>query len=316
MAHEVEQMFSVKQTPWHGLGEIVREAPNVESAIKLAGLDWPVEMRALHTVQGSIPVKKCAIVRGSDESVLGVAGPDYQPLQNDKAFEFFNPFLESGECKLETAGSLKKGKRIWVMAKLNRDPIAVTKNDLVEKFLLLSNSHEGHVSVRVGFTPVRVVCANTLAMATGDARASLLRVTHKSNMKEGMERVQEIVNTANAAFEATAEQYKVLAKTNVSAKDIEKYVKLVFVDRKTNSERKSLRLEKMTETITRLFETGQGNDVKGVRGTAWALYNGATEYLSYEIGKDADRRLNSLWFGRNLKRNKKAFDVAMSMAVH
>lgn len=314
MAHEVENMFSVAKTPWHRLGKVVRKAPTVAEAIKLAGLDWRVSMKALQTVEGGLPVPDRAIVRDSDQTVLGVVGPDYVPLQNDRAFEFFNPFLDSGECKLETAGSLRQGKRIWILAKLNRDPIKIAKNDTVEKFLLLSNSHEGYSSVRVGFTPVRVVCANTLAMAVSDKQSSLLRVRHQSTLHESLDKVQAIVNTANAAFEATAEQYKALADCAVVEKDVKKYVTQVFFDHKIETERMKLRLEKMTETITRLFETGRGNDRPGVRGTMWALYNGATEFLSHEVGKDEDQRLNSLWFGTNLERNKRAFEVAMAMA--
>lgn len=314
MASEVEQMFSVKETPWHKLGRVVREAPSVEDAIQLAGLNWQVEMRALQTVNGALKVPERAIVRSSDESVLGVVGSDYVPLQNDRAFEFFNPFLESNECSLETAGSLRQGRRIWILAKLNRDPIKITKNDVVQKFLLLSNSHEGYSSVRVGFSPVRVVCANTLAMAHDNKQSQLLRVRHQSTMLENLDQVREIVNTANASFEATAKQYRALAECAVNESDVKEYVKLVFFDKKIETERMELRLEKMTETITRLFETGRGNDTKGTRGTAWALYNGVTEYLSYEAGKDSDQRLNSLWFGLNANRNKRAFEMALNMA--
>ena len=314
MAHEIEQMFSVTETPWHKLGRVVQQAPNVEEAIKLAGLNWNVGMKPLFTQEGR-QVTHRAIVRETDQSIFGIVGPEYTPIQNERAFQFFNPFLDSGACTLETAGSLRGGKKVWILAKLNKDPMRITSEDIVNKYLLLSNSHEGGVSARVGFAPIRVVCANTLAMAVNNQSSQLIRVHHSAQVLTKLDQIQEIVNTANASFEATAEQYRALAKSGVTTEDVEKFVKLVFFDQKKDSERIKLRIEKMTETITRLFETGRGNDLKSTRGTMWALYNGATEYLSHEAGKDEDSRLSSLWFGAYKNQNERAMEVALQMAV-
>src|SRR5690606_14155610 len=166
---------------------------------------------------------------------------EYVPLQNSQAFSFFDPYISSGEALLDTAGSLREGQSIWVLARLNRDPIEITKDDIVEKYLLLSNSHKGGISVRVGFTPIRVVCANTLAIAERAGGSQLIRVTHSTKMVDSLEAIQEVVNAANATFEATAEQYKYLASKQISKGDIEKFVKIVFMPRGVDTQRQQAR---------------------------------------------------------------------------
>jgi phage/plasmid-like protein (TIGR03299 family) len=315
MSHAVESMMYAGETPWHKLGTKVNENILTADAIKAAGLDWNVKAVPLYTGQeyGSKEVPNRAVLRETDNRILGIIGPNYVPLQNSEAFSFFDSYLEAGEAKLNTAGSLVKGQKIWVLASLNRAPIEVVKGDIVEKYLLLSNSHRGGIAVHVGFTPVRVVCANTLAMAKTHSQSKLLRVVHGKQMKDSLEKIKEVINAANADFEATAEQYKFLARKQINKTDLEKFVKIVF---KTNdsTSRSKMREDKLTETITRLFETGKGNAQKNVAGSYWALYNAATEYLTHESNKDAEKRLNNVWFGYSKQTNADALKTAVVMA--
>lgn len=315
-------MFSVKETPWHGLGKIVREAPTAAAAIELAGLNWAVSPEPVYKTNlksGTVDEIKShrAIVRETDQSVLGVVGKNYTPLQNSEAFEFFNPFVEAGLASFESAGSLREGRNVWVLAKLSKRPIEIGKGDEVNKFLLLSNGHDGTMAIRVGFTPIRVVCANTLSMAHGDHKSKLLRLFHSKNVKMKLDEVQDAVNAADVKFEATAELYRKLLKgKTIDKKRVEKYVSRVFgFSLKEADERREFAREKMNETIMRLFETGRGSELPSARGTYWGLYNAAAEYLSYERGKNEATRLKSLWFDSGLELNKKALDTALEMAV-
>jgi phage/plasmid-like protein (TIGR03299 family) len=225
MPHAVETMFSVRETPWHQLGRVVKDAPSAADAIRLAGLDWPVKLQRLHLPDGR-PVNRWAVVRGTDGAIVGDAvGPQWVPLQNADAFAWFDPFVTSGAAHFETAGSLGHGRRVWVLAELNRAPVEVVPGDAVRKFLLLSNSHDGTLAVRVGLTPVRVVCANTLAMAHGDAASKLIRIRHTRGLRQTLGQVREIVNAADAAFEATAEQHRALARRPINAAGLTRYVK-------------------------------------------------------------------------------------------
>lgn len=308
MADEVENMFYAGETPWHGLGIKVDKALTSKEAIEQAGLGWEVKKVPLITADGnSTPVDHVAIQRVSDSSILGVVGPRFEPLQNVDAFKFFDPFIENKLATYETAGSLKQGKKIWILAGINSDPIEVLPGDEVKKFVLLSNSHDGSLAVRVGFTPIRVVCANTLKLAHDNVSSKLLRVRHTASMGKTLDQIREIMNLANASFEATAEQYKALASKSINKQDLEAYITRVF---KGND---SKQFETVKAKIVNLFETGKGSDL--ARGTVWGAYNAVTEYLGYEAGRNQDNRLNSLWFGVNDTLNQVAFTEALKLAA-
>lgn len=317
--HCVEQMLSVRKAPWHGLGTVLDNPPTAAEAIRLAGLDWSVDLEPVFVCDRSEangqlqtrPAPAFATVRHTDRAILGVVGPQYRPLQNGEAFRFFDPFLEAGQASIETAGSLSKGKRVWILAKLNRAPLEIAPGDDVEKYLLLSNSHDGTLAVRVGFTPIRVVCQNTLAMAHRADASKLIRVKHTSQVVQNLAAIREVMDLANQQFEATADKYRRLACRSISQADVQKYVKLVF----DAPEEPSSRMKGILESCVRLFEEGKGNNLAGVRGTLWAAYNGVTEYLGTERGRSQDSRVNSLWFGDSARLNQHALEMALAMAV-
>jgi phage/plasmid-like protein (TIGR03299 family) len=315
MAHEIENMFSVKETPWHGLGTVIQDAPSIQQILELAGLNWKVELKPLYLGDGKEVTQK-AIVRDTDQSVLGFVGKRYRPLQNQEALDFFKVFHNSGAASFETAGSLRGGQKIWIMARLESQEMEIVKGDTVRKYLMLSNGHDGVTGIRVGFTPVRVVCANTLAMAHNDKTSKLIRVFHSKKVVENLELLKDTINLANQSFEATAEQYRQLAKRQVNRGDLEAYVTQVFYNGKAaETDREKLARETLNREIERLFETGHGNDMAGVRGTVWALYNGVTQYLSYESGRTQDSRMDSLWFGDAKGTNETALEAALELAA-
>jgi phage/plasmid-like protein (TIGR03299 family) len=314
MAHELETLAYFGGLPWHRLGTALEEGDLYDwpSASRKAGLDWEVELVPLVTADTQARVTHRAVRRTSDGRVLGIVGPRYTPLQNKDAFAWFQPFLDAREAALHTAGSLKSGSRVWVLAKLNRDPLVIASGDEVEKFILLSHGHDGSLAVRCGFTPVRVVCANTLAMAHGSDASKLIRVRHTESVLENLANVREVMDLANAEFEATAEQYRRLARRSVNQADLRKYVKRVL---KVESEEDiSTRSKNIVEEITRLAEAGRGNDLPSIRGTYWSAYNGVSEWLTYNRGRGEDNRLNSLWFGGSALTNRHALGVALDMA--
>jgi phage/plasmid-like protein (TIGR03299 family) len=314
MAHEVEAMAYYGQVPWHRLGTALEEADLYDwpSASKKASLDWTVELVPLVTTDTQVQVTHRAVRRTSDARVLGVVGPRYVALQNKDAFAWFHPFLDAREAALHTAGSLRHGSRIWVLAKLNRDPLVIAEGDTVEKFLLLSHGHDGSLAVRCGFTPIRVVCANTLTMAHVSHASKLIRLKHTKDVLENLANVREIMNVANAEFEATAEQYRRLARRRVNQADLRKYVRRVL---KVEDEQEvSNRTKNLMDEIVGLAEVGRGNNLPSIRGTYWSAYNGVSEWLTYNRGRSDDNRLNSLWFGDSALTNRHALEVALDMA--
>jgi len=315
MPHEVESMAYFGQLPWHGLGTALEEADLYDwpSASAKAGLNWEAELVPLMTADTQARVEHRAVRRKTDGRVLGVVGPRYAVLQNQDAFGWFEPFLEAREAALHTAGSLRNGSRIWVLAKLSREPLVVAQGDEVEKYLLLSHSHDGSLAVRVGFTPVRVVCANTLAMSHGADASKLLRVKHTKDVHDNLANIREVINLANAEFQATADQYRLLARKSINQADLQRYVQKVL---KVEDDREAgTRMKNIIDEIVGLAEAGRGNDLPSVRGSYWTAYNGFSEWLSYSRGRTQENRLNSLWFGDGANLNRQALEVALSMAV-
>jgi phage/plasmid-like protein (TIGR03299 family) len=303
------------QLPWHGLGTALGEDDlyDWQSASAKAGLDWEAELVPLVTADTGARVEHRAVRRKSDGRVLGVVGPRYAVLQNQDAFQWFEPFLEAKEAALHTAGSLRHGSRIWVLAKLNRDPLVIAQGDEVEKYLLLSHSHDGSLAVRVGFSPVRVVCANTLAMAHGAEASKLLRVKHTRDVHDNLANIREVINLANAEFQATSEQYRLLARRSINQADLQRYVQKVL--KVEDDQEAGPRMKNIIGEIVGLAEAGRGNGLPSVRGTYWAAYNGVTEWLTYSRGRCQENRLNALWFGDGATLNRQALEVALDMAA-
>lgn len=312
MAHAVENMFSVRETPWHGLGKVITDNPTIDEGIKLAGLDWEVQTESIWTGDDKKLDSFGKCVRRMDNGkILGVVGPTFTPVQNYQSFDWFAPFIDSGECKLTTAGSLHNGKIVWIMAEIQRGVMDIGNGDTVRKFLLLSNSHDGSRAVRVGFTPVRVVCANTLGMAHRDENSKLLRIKHTRGVIDTLAKVRETVDTVDAAFNATAKQFRILAGCKINKHDLRNYVTVLMASDVNNPT--SQEQTKIDECISRAL-TGKGNSPDML--TAWSAYNGITEYLSYATAhRSKDNRLDSLWFGENKKLLDEAFTQAMALAM-
>lgn len=312
MPANVETMMFVGETPWHGLGEKLDENPTISEAITASGLDWEVGTRDLFTDEGKrVPAK--ATYRKTDGSILGVVGPRYTPLQNRDAFDWFQPFLDEGECSLHTAGSLSDGQKVWVLAQLNRDPSEIVQGDEVQKFILLSNSHDGTTAIRVGYTPIRVVCVNTLAFAHSHKDSQLLRIRHTRSSKTALDNVRDIMDNINEQFEATAEQYRFLASRDFNQNDVRKYVKTLLGIEKKSPEDIKTRTQNILDEILATIE-GPKQNMPGVRGTWWAAYNGFNEYLNYSKGRNANNRMESLWFGQNGNENRDALNTALEFA--
>lgn len=311
--------FSVgKPNPWHKVGTVLENAPSVQEAIKLSGLDWKVELQDIITTEG-IPVKQKAAVRTDIKKALGIVSDKYKILQNEDAFNWFEPFVDNGLATLETAGSLFNGKKVFIQAKIAGDDMVIDErnNDIVKKYILLSNSHDGGTAVRVGFTPIRVICNNTLTTAHGNRYSNLIRVYHMGNMEEILLQVRETMDLINQQFIATEELYKELAKKQVNSKDLKKYVYQVF-------SKESLEKSFQDETVVpeheienfrkRLMDRVEEVFALEYAQTAWTAYNAVNHYLNHDKGRNEENRINSLCFnGTSMKDDARALILAKNL---
>jgi phage/plasmid-like protein (TIGR03299 family) len=309
MAHKIESVAYLGAKPWHGLGVEIKDGfISPAEMMKVAGLDWRVNLEDAFLADGTKIPKVKIPRRDSDNAILGNVGERYHVLQNEEAFDWFKPFIDTREASFETAGSLRGGKIVWALAKANIPTVEIVKGDPVESYILLSHSHDGTLSIRSGFSATRVVCANTLSQAINSSSSKLLKLKHTRNAVLALEKVREVMDVARKDFIATTEQYKFLASKAINKKDLEKYVTRIFKTEDSESELRQSTVEK----IEYLFENGKGNQFG--RGTAWNAMNAVTEYLTHEKGRTVDNRLHSLWFGLDVATNQKALELATKLA--
>lgn len=306
MTHEFESGFLVKNAAWHKLGTVIEKAPTVEEGIKLAGLDWKVNLEPLQTLNGEAVDHK-ALRRDSDNKILSVVGPNWTPVQNDRAFEFFDQYLKTGEVELETAGSLKEGKIIWVLAKIKNVKGEVIKNDPIQRYFMLSNAHYQGRSLSLGFTDIRVVCKNTLAMADASDNSKLIRIMHSKNIEQNLDSIKSTINMAGQNFQANLEKLQALNRRGINQKDIQKFVDVIFFQmpqldvispafqasfEKNLSTRSGNKRLEIIDKMNQLIEEGLGANAQ--TRTAYGLYQAATEYFTHYDGKDYESRLDKL----------------------
>lgn len=159
--------------------------------------------------------------------MLGVVGKGYEPLQNTDAFKFFDPLVDKKLIEYETAGSLGKGEIIWILAKLKQNgEFKINKNDVVQKYLLLSNSHDGNSAVSVKFTPIRVVCQNTLAIALNEGETT--RIKHITSMHTKLDDVQMMVEDIVLVYHSIEEKFKEMALHKISTPKLEQYFNGIY----------------------------------------------------------------------------------------
>lgn len=329
MAHELllegggAAMFYVDQPPWHGLGTPLSRPPTSREAIEAARLDWSVAKVPLYVAGGTrlheVP-DRFAVIRedrlGHPECpVFGIAGTDYVPLQNRDAFAFFDPLVTDGRATYETAGALGNGERVWVQARLAGDDFEVASGDAVQRFLLLSNSHNGTSSVQVKLTPVRVVCNNTLTLAL--SRGLVIRIRHDEDMPERLEHAKRVLGFVQREYDELATLFRRLAAVELTRQRALEYFQGVFP--KGTTEDTTQRALRHRAWALHFYEHGRGNEAPRVRETLWAAYNGVTELVDHRRARAAadftTKRLGSVWFGLGAAIKARALEVAEQMAA-
>jgi len=315
-----------EQLPWAGVGTDVAEFTNVADAMVHAGLDFTVEKAQGYVIRHDAGAASCCFddftgvkneyfIRRTDNGrILGRCGKDYTPLQNTKAFGFFQPFLDDGSAVLHTVGSLNYGQRIWVLAELTGPSMYIGGLDVVKKFLLLVNSHDAKGAVIGGFTPIRFCCTNMLAALMHDKQSQMFKIRHHQGVEQAVEEMRAAMKQADASFKIVGEQFETLASFTVPCQEIlDNYIKEVFkMKYPKGKEELSAQSQKKLAQIRNLCIYGDGNNRPGIKDTWWAAYNGITQYLNFEAGRKTETRLKSLWLGEGAKISGRALTIALA----
>lgn len=313
-------MMYVDQVPWHGLGQRLDAPATAQEAIAAAGLDYDVALAELSTTDG-IPVpQKRAVIRTDTNDVLGVVGSNYVPVQNRQAFAFLDAIAADGGLRYHTAGALRRGERIWLLAKLPGQIRVRSSEDISQKYLLLSNSHDGSSALRVHYTAIRVVCANTLAMADREGRGEGIAIRHQGDLAAKVREAQRVLGLAHRFFDHLEGQLDLLARHYPSHAQVSAYFKALYPD---PEEGNPARAQNVRDELFQLFESGQGQEIPEIRSTTWAALNAVTEYVDHHrptrAKSDFDRganRLESAWFGSGSRLKQHAFQLALEMAAN
>ena len=272
MPANVETMFSVRETPWHGLGTIVQEAPTSADALHLAGLDWKVIQKLVYTDGSAIPNYK-ANVRDSDNSVLGIVTDRYQIVQNTDAFDFTDNLIGNG-VRYETAGSLRGGKTIWLLAKMPEQKIL---GDKFDPYICFSNSHDGTGAIKVCMTPVRVVCNNTLNVALRNAQRQW-SCKHIGDISTKLEEARHTLLRAHDYMEGLAKEADKLANTKISDEEIQKVLDELFPLGKDASDRQKANVQKAKDEIMVCY---LAPDILKFIGTKYGFMNAVSDWCGH-----------------------------------
>ena len=321
MAHELELMENgdasmayVGETPWHGLGKRVPADVSTQQMLVAAGLDWTVEKKPLffNTETGPVLTKSRALVRSTDNKVLTVISEQWNPVQNIEAFEFFNDFVSAGDMEMHTAGSLRGGKMVWAMAQI-KDSFELFGGDKVEGYLLFSNPHEFGRSIDIRFTPVRVVCNNTLTMALDKDARHAVRLNHRSHFNG--DQVKMVLGVAGDRLQAYKKQAQFLGQKKYNKETIVEYFNRVFPSMSKDEVKLSktaLPISRQAEDAMAVVHTQPGANF--AEGSWWQAFNAVTYMTDHTLGRSRDSRLTSAWYGMNRVKKEKALDLAVQYA--
>lgn len=329
MAHELtatDSMMTAIEKPWHGLGVTLDHAAKWQEAAEASGLAaWTVVQQPLITINPkgvAAPVADfVANVRSDNNAILGVVGADYQPVQNLDGFKFLDELLGSGEVLFESAGSLKGGRLVWALARVAGTGWEVSAGDRMAPYVLFSNAHDGTQAVRVLPTLVRVVCWNTLsaALARGDSQQRRNRrkgmadgqisLRHTGDMNARLAEVREALMLTRTFSNARVLEARKLVAYLPSKAQADEYIEALFP---TESE-KGVIVDRRAELI-RDWHTCPRNNVGGVKGTAWGLYNAVSEWVDHRAGRTAEGRFESALLGERARLKAQAWSMALDMA--
>jgi phage/plasmid-like protein (TIGR03299 family) len=319
MAHMVETLAYAGLVPWHGLGVSVPSDLTPREIQIAAGLDWTVrKIPAFADFEGTpIYSGHDMLIRESDGQPLDMVKKDWNPVQNDEAFDFFEEFVEAGDMTMETAGSLQDGKRVFALAKINED--FEIGGDVIEGYLLFTNPHIYGRAVDIRFTPVRVVCNNTLTLSLGQKSDYQVSMTHKKAFDPN--EAKKLLGLASEKLASYKEMAEFLTAKRYTDNSLREYFATVFPAHNTKQSPKGV-----AESIE-IFDKAASRNAKrafdivdlqpGAKlhpGTMWNAFNAVTYLTDHELGRSQDSRLASAWYGLNKVKKVKALETALDFA--
>lgn len=338
MAHEISirasgraEMAYVGDVPWHGLGQSVTKGASIDVWRREAGLDWeakaaPVQYRNEDGLLLPFDSRK-VLYRSDTCQPLGDVSEKFKVVQPRELLEFFRDLTEAGGWHIETAGALRGGSKIWALADCGIEG-KVAKRDKVKGKLLVATSLDGSMKTTAKFTSVRVVCANTIAVALNSETDGQVTVSHRSHFDH--DEVKDSLGISVDSFKLFMHKCEEMSETPVGLEEATEVLRDLF-GRPTSKEIKEtssdyefqklmsqfteapgqkLREQRsVTRSLALFGGEGMGSQLPGSVGTRWGLLNAITQHVDHELGRTPDTRMDSAWFGRGDEIKRAALDM-------
>lgn len=275
MAANVESMFYVRETPWHGLGTRVLEAPSSKEALGLAGLDWKVIQEPIYTGENEVIPGYKANIRDSDRKTLGVVTDRYKVIQNEEAFAFTDELLGEG-VRYETAGSLQEGKRIWLLAHMPHEYIIA--GERISPYLVFTNTHDGSGAVRVAVTPIRVVCNNTLNLALDTAKRSWSMI-HTGDIQGKLAEAKETLFMAQEYMDHLGAEFEALRAKELSDRQVLEFIDLLLPKEEDFTPQQNKNVQRLRDDMKLRYFGAP--DLKNLGRNAYRFINAVSDFATH-----------------------------------
>lgn len=304
MAHMItaeDAMAFVGQAPWHFAetrerSHGMQEGQSIETWGKTV-FPWHVERNPVWFSRDGVfysSPKHKMLVRNDTGAVFACVSDGYEPVQPRELLAFFNDTAEKFNLHLETAGSVRGGRRIWALA-ANKNEIKIGRVDIIKPYLLLCTAFDKTQATHAKFTTVRVVCNNTIEAAMSEKDANEVIIPHST--KFDADKVKVSMGLMEETFEEFEVKANKLAESPMSEEHAREWVQKWFGHFNEEDELTAHSKAKI-ENILTLVKHAPGQDLPTARGTAWGLLNGITNFVDFhQRARNADNRLDSAWFG-------------------
>ncbi|CAB4165130.1 LGT_TIGR03299, phage/plasmid-like protein TIGR03299 [uncultured Caudovirales phage] len=303
-------------TPWHGLGQSLEEGAPIGVWCEAAGLNYDVERAPVFAhIQGrSVTLEnQSALYRNDTGAVLGqVSNNRYHIVQPREVVEFYRDLVADQGFVLDVAGALKGGAVVWALARNPAREIRIMGQDVIHPYLLLSTSYDGSRATRAEFTSVRVVCNNTLQMASADKAAGEGRVVVKHSNVFDEREVKARLGLADDTFAEFEELVNRLAEKRITREAKIDVITKLFASFDADNKLTAASRNVMRQVWVDVARS-PGAGLRSADGTAWGLVNGITHFVDYHArARSADNRLNNAWFGKGAELKSKAVELALA----
>ena len=344
MAHQLEQMAYVGDTPWHGLGNQLTQNQPIEVWAKQAGMDWRIESSNVSYMAKNergqsiiMPYEEQRVLYRSDtHAPLSVVSQRYQEVQPMEILEFYRDLTEQSGFELETAGVLKGGKKFWALARTGQST-ALKGKDVSNGYILLATACDGTLATTAQFTNIRVVCNNTLAIALRgqSSSAGVVKVPHST--KFDADKVKQQLGISVRAWDEHMYEMKQLSQRKVTQGEAAAFFDAVFnntsmsvADQEENiiqfyrniatpnpaKEKSEPNGRAMTKVMDMFNGQGRGAELSSAKDTAYGLLCSITEFADHERrAMSTDHRLDSAWFGAGAALKQRGLEQALRLVV-